>query len=271
MIKDVHYHHARHIHTPGGIHTVHICRHLNDNHSNPSKIWNRYSSCYIIEGRGKYIDDNGNELNVEPGCIVQHLPGKYHHIERYQGGWEEIGFGFDKELYHQLQKLGFIQNDIGVIPKKNIIDLPNALESLRMAMTDQECSNSSLMSKFTQCLASIQNQALHNQPSNSLDRAAEQLKQDHQCKINLNEMSRALNMSYVSFRSKFKNKFGDSPASLRKKSRLSQALLKLTDNRVCIGDLAESLGYRDRFSFSKEFKKAFAISPVRYQKEQTAE
>jgi AraC-like DNA-binding protein len=261
------YYHSRSIETPSGSHSVHTQIHQNNSRSNILKIWKRYTGCLVLEGTGNYIDENGVQYPVQAGSFIQHIPHKYHHLERGVMGWLELAFGFNSELYDQFYALGLIQNDIGVINMQNNSELIASLEELKQAIQDQDTTGPNIMTQLSHCLSSVQSQIQLNRPADPLEIARKQLRLDYRCKIDLQEMSRELQMSYVSFRSKFKNRFGTSPALLRKESRLSQALLLLSTSRISIEDLCSSLGYQDRFSFSKEFKKSHGISPIRYQKE----
>ena len=76
----------------------------------------------------------------------------------------------------------------------------------------------------------------------------------------------AISRSHLCHR--FRRFYGSSISEyvVRKRMAAAQRLLYEVDLRM--GEIAEAVGYRDIFQFSKQFKKSFGISPTEYRKQE---
>ena len=71
-------------------------------------------------------------------------------------------------------------------------------------------------------------------------------------------------MSASHFSRVFKAAFGTSPIDWLRRERISQAKRRLGDTRDPIQWIAQAVGYRDRFFFSKDFKKLTGLTPSEF-------
>jgi AraC-like DNA-binding protein len=71
-------------------------------------------------------------------------------------------------------------------------------------------------------------------------------------------------MSPSHFSRAFKAAFGTSPIDWLRRERISQAKRRLGDTKDSVQWIAQSVGYRDRFFFSKDFKKLTGLTPSEF-------
>jgi AraC family transcriptional regulator, arabinose operon regulatory protein len=68
-------------------------------------------------------------------------------------------------------------------------------------------------------------------------------------------------VSYERFRKIFRQRVGVSPAAYRIRHRIERAKALIAQERMSNKQVAYALGYRDPFTFSKQFKHVMGVSP----------
>jgi AraC-like DNA-binding protein len=68
----------------------------------------------------------------------------------------------------------------------------------------------------------------------------------------------------------FKATFGTSPIDWLRRERISQAKRRLAESRDSIKQIAEQVGYPDRFFFSKDFKRHTGVTPRQFREREAA-
>jgi AraC-like DNA-binding protein len=74
-------------------------------------------------------------------------------------------------------------------------------------------------------------------------------------------LARMCGMSASHFSRSFRAAFGTSPIDWLRRERINQAKRRLAGTDDAIKRIAEQVGYRDRFFFSKDFKRATGLTP----------
>ena len=80
-------------------------------------------------------------------------------------------------------------------------------------------------------------------------------------------MARYLGLSRTHFCKVAKSLLGEAPVTYMRQLRLERSLELLEQLNTSIDAIAADVGYGDRFSFSKEFKRHYGFSPVEYRKQ----
>lgn len=80
------------------------------------------------------------------------------------------------------------------------------------------------------------------------------------------KIAAALNISTVSFRTKFKRECGISPMKYLTQLRMERAKLLLCEELIPIHEVASSVGFSGIYSFSRCFKNSCGYSPLQYRK-----
>ena len=80
----------------------------------------------------------------------------------------------------------------------------------------------------------------------------------------VDELAALAGMSASHFSRVFRATFGTSPIDWLRRERISQAKRRLGDTADPIQWIAQAVGYRDRFFFSKDFKKLTGVTPTQF-------
>jgi len=78
-------------------------------------------------------------------------------------------------------------------------------------------------------------------------------------------------MSPTHFARVFKAAFGASPIDWLRRERISQAKRRLAETDASIKEIAEQVGYRDRYFFSKDFKSHTGLPPSEFRRREGAQ
>jgi AraC-like DNA-binding protein len=97
-----------------------------------------------------------------------------------------------------------------------------------------------------------------------LQRSVEQMKMFYFEPHSVESLSRVAGLSATHFSRLFKKFFGTSPIDWLRRERISQAKRRLVDTRDAIKEIAEQVGYNDRYFFSKDFKKHTGLTPNQF-------
>jgi AraC-like DNA-binding protein len=84
----------------------------------------------------------------------------------------------------------------------------------------------------------------------------------------LDELARLAAMSRSHLCHQFRRCFGSSISEYVIRKRMAAAQRLLYEIHLRSGEIAEAVGYADIYEFSKQFKKTFGVSPMRYRKSQ---
>jgi len=84
------------------------------------------------------------------------------------------------------------------------------------------------------------------------------------------ELAACLKLSYDYFSRIFRNTYGVSPRDWIVRERVGIAAVRLLEGRRKIQDLADELGYRDIYFFSRQFKQITGLSPLAFRKNHVA-
>lgn len=88
--------------------------------------------------------------------------------------------------------------------------------------------------------------------------------------VRVADLARMAGLSPGHFTRLFKASFGTSPIDWLRRERISQAKRRLVESRSSIKEIAEQVGYPDRFFFSKDFKSHTGLSPRAFRERESA-
>lgn len=103
----------------------------------------------------------------------------------------------------------------------------------------------------------------------ALARSVERMKLFYFEKHSVASLARIAGQSSTHFARIFKSAFGTSPIDWLRRERISQAKRRLTDTQDDIKEIAEQVGYADRFFFSKDFKRHTGMTPREFRRRET--
>ncbi|NLM74904.1 MAG: helix-turn-helix transcriptional regulator [Clostridiaceae bacterium] len=236
--------------------------------NNIDSVFSYYSGVLIIEGSGRYIDEDGTSVALYPGCFIQRIPGRKHStLVNMDGKWLEAFLCLGKGLYEALAQIGLIKQDKPVL-YTGLDSL--LLEHFAKLFDEQKSPTFSRINDYLIRVQKIIFLAHELDAKNSGEKALSLI--EHACKliehhvrdnITAKEIARRLNVSYETFRKLFKAKKGVPPHEYIVRKRIDTAKTMLLQGKA-IGEIALELGYCDSFAFSKQFKKVAGISPSQF-------
>jgi AraC family transcriptional regulator, arabinose operon regulatory protein len=114
-------------------------------------------------------------------------------------------------------------------------------------------------------LALLSEEAVAHQPLvDVVARAQDFLSENVAARISVNELAAMSGMSASYFSAQFTRIVGVSPLRYHNNLRMARARELLDLSNQSIGSISESLGYVDRFYFSRQFKSAHGMTPMQY-------
>lgn len=237
--------------------------------SSTNKLIFPYYSCFFpLEGRGSYEDENDFHYDIQKDKLVQRFPGIRHRIAvDTTKSWKVFFISFGASSFEALSSLGFIDTKVPVIDcpitPELLLSFDDFLYHIKYADTQALFV---LLQRMQKCIVDLITQSpLQQQNTNLIAKAKDLLSSNLEQTYTEKYISDTLCIGFESFRKKFKKEVGISPMSFRNHQRMLMAKKMVTHNDS-INEIAESLGYSDAFTFSKQFKRHWGISPNAYKK-----
>lgn len=103
-----------------------------------------------------------------------------------------------------------------------------------------------------------------------LSQAVERMKLFYFERHTVAELAKAGGLSPTHFARTFRATFGTSPIDWLRRERISQAKRRLAETAASIKEIAEQVGYRDRYFFSKDFKQHTGLTPRQFRQREAA-
>lgn len=235
---------------------------------------NYYGAFLVLSGEGLYIDGEGMEYPLSPGCFVQRIPGVSHTtIVHPQQDWLEFFVVFGAETYETMRRIGIMDSRPVFTPGLDEVLLGKCVYLLNKMKQSQEYESPFLyvsVLKFVLFAYFIDSQRSFGRERKKeyqkMDLAGKMLCENPEKKITGQMVANRLDMGYESFRKKFKSLYHISPNAYRLNYRINYAKTLLSDERKTLEEIAVLCGFSDGFSFSKAFKKRCGISPEHFRR-----
>ncbi len=235
-----------------------------------------YSGVYLLRGRGVYRDESGFETVLEPGDFFHRLPGVRHWSEpEVHSDWLEVFLVLPAELWRGWADMlpggrdekSFRPWRAGLVPglAEEFLALRDGLENTqggdltRLILRMQE-----LLLEFWRL-----SRGDGKRPAGLIERACLRLRQDLAREMELEAVAQELGLGYESFRRWFRDETGISPGAYRNRARLERACELLRGSDEPLAYIAQQLGYRDAFAFSRQFKIAFRCAPSEFRRSES--
>jgi AraC-like DNA-binding protein len=97
-----------------------------------------------------------------------------------------------------------------------------------------------------------------------LRKPVEQMRLHYFKALRVSDLAALAGMSPAHFSRLFRASFGTSPIDWLRRERINQAKRRLVEGDAQIQEVAEQVGYRDRFFFSKDFRRMVGMTPKEY-------
>lgn len=238
---------------------------MNDLHAYKDHLHQELSIGYIEKGES-ILNVSGKDYYIEAGEAVIIYPYVSHKCQPIDvNNWGFTMIYIDSEFYKGVfYDLGS-KNSIGI--KKlgsyefnQIKQLSDVLKS-NISGFDKEIElANTLIQLFTSCDIDI-----HLQTNEKIEPIKTYIEEHFLEIIKLNDMEDKFGINKFALIRNFKSEFNTTPNAyqLQLKVNYAKQLLKSSDNIV---DIAIRSGFYDQAHFTKEFKKAYGITPLQYQR-----
>ena len=226
----------------------------------PVRSFNCFVLSHIFAGQGRlWLPDYG-EFMLEPGSTVLIPPG----LRNLYGSLSDTGYRediimFDGGPIRRMMALGLLVPGIGRLGPVRRLQEFNRLMSNPTAEARWRLG---LM--LQSLLLEIHSNSRNRKTTSRMELLQEAIRNDHRHWWTLEEMAAFCHQSEAQFRRSFVNAVGMNPKHFLEEVKLREAARKLVETSLPIETIANDLGYRDRFHFSRRFKMLFGQAPAQY-------
>ncbi len=236
------------------------------------RILGKYALVLILDGSGFYKDDRCTSTDIEPGDAILVFPEIAHAYGPHRNGhWNHAYIVFEGAQFDLLRQTGVLDPDQPIWRLPPIAFWKQRLKELvQTAPGANQPSTLKTIAQFSYLLADMAATHLEShQHSNDahIDESTILLSEPFEGTwLSPQSVAQKLGISYESFRKRFVQRTGESPAHFQKRRRIEHACAAIYQNALTFQQLADRLGFCDVFHFSKVFRQITGEPPSAYRK-----
>jgi len=221
-----------------------------------------YGLTHLLEGSGWYWQPGKQREPIAKGYGILSTPEAIQDYSSSDNDYIEDSICFTGPVADQLYRSGIITN--GIIKIGSARRLLPIFELAEAPSHDSQIkANFALQKLLIDCYFEAKTTAEHdNYPQ--LGSLIEQIQQVPGKWWNASEMAEYCNLSENQFRVVFKQRTGISPKLYIDQVKIKRASEQLCSSSCTIAQIAEMLGYRDPYHFSRRFKSLIGMAPKNY-------
>ena len=243
----------------------------------PWRVYGSYAVVVVTRGRGRYRDNQGRSIALGPGALIFVFPDLPHRYGPPAGqSWDELYLTFDGPVFDLWRRTGLLAPALPVCHwGEKGVEWAGRLQALVHACSPQasELERLGTLHRFLELLAEplLAHQcAVVPTTEEWLVRACVRLDTQLEEPLSLSGLAQDVGLSYETFRKRFQQAKGVSPARYRMQRRvaMAQQLLRFAPDKTN-QQIAESLGFSDAFHFSRRFTEVTGQTPKAFREEIT--
>lgn len=243
-------------------------QHCPPGHSYSTGFCDRYLIHYIVSGKGKFICDGITyELKEGNAFLIAGEKGGYYEAD-HDDPWYYIWFNISGNMANNFLKSTGLSRKNPIYTTNNPKIISEHLEALiNSRFENNEFLNcGAMLSILGDMIKYNLNEVNNNRKQNIeyVNMCKNYIHMNYFRKIRVDELCSFVRLEHSYLYRLFINEIGQSPMEyiIDYKMKRAEKLLKTTE--LSVADIAASVGYDDRFAFSKIFTKKYGISPSKY-------
>lgn len=251
--------------------------HCGEHSCDPGHYWgpavrNHYLIHYIVSGKGIFKCGNKTyHLSSGQGFLICPETISYYEADK-QDPWHYYWVGFNgfnaKKILHQAglsQDNPIFYSDDTDFFVKNIEDMADA----NKFSFEKELYRMGYLYLFLSKLARIapkDNRLGYHRSiiEEYVKSSIEYIEKNYHCEISVNALSNYIGVNRKYLYTIFKKTLGKTPIEYIIKVKMDKACGLLANEALTIAEVSNSVGYKDQFTFSKQFKKTIGDTPSNY-------
>lgn len=225
-----------------------------------------YSLVYVLNGALNFTSD-GKKFTVNKGSFALIEPQKHlnftSHKEYNSYFWLQFS-GFDAKKTVEQFKLSFEKEyNIGVHEEIS----EHFSKIFKEFLINDDFFDTAVAAKLIELLTALARMA--NSTEKFSLNSIEYIHKHYNEELTVEFLASLENLSCSHYREVFKNTVGTTPYDYIISLRINAACFYLSGNTYTVNEIAEIVGYADRFYFSRIFKKKMGVSPLKYRHQNT--
>lgn len=226
------------------------------------RVYGSYALMQVISGQGSYRDANGLALALSAGDVVLVFPELGHWYGPPRGRtWEEMYVVFNGPQFDLWRQAG-LMSPLQPVVRPGEPDIWRERVEFALALPGSLQRMTAFLGALAEAIGEPGEDA--TEELDWLIRAKHLLGTDLGSDVSPRDVARQVGMGFDSFRARFAQATGLPPARYRAQHRIAAAKQLLLYTHLSLAEIAERLGYRDEFYFSKRFKHHTTQSPHRF-------
>ncbi len=235
----------------------------------PWRVYGSYAVVVVTRGRGVYCDSQGRTIALGPGALIFVFPDLPHRYGPSVGqSWDEIYLTFDGPIFDLWRQEGLLASASPVCHwGEQGVAWAGRLQAL-VSTCSPEATELERLGTLHRFLNLLAEPLLARQPTMMpseaewLVRACVRLDTQLEEPLSLSAIADEVGLPYETFRKRFQQAKGVSPARYRMQRRvaMAQQLLRFAPDKTN-QQIAESLGFADAFHFSRRFTEVTGQTP----------
>ncbi|MDD2478920.1 MAG: AraC family transcriptional regulator [Victivallaceae bacterium] len=225
-----------------------------------------YSISHMFKGAGFYWTPAGGTQEVKPGQYVLASPGfKQHYGGTAQENYYEDTINFSGPLADMMFKSGVFSNGVFELGLSRRL-----LPIIELAADPSDHGQLNACSALHRLLQDLYNRRFQEQGRErypEIDELLTLMKEQPERWWTIEEMAEFCNMSDDQFRRVFRARVGVLPKLYADQIKLHRASSLLVETKLSLAEIAQKLGYKDQFHFSRRFKTVTGFPPRRFRRD----